>query len=234
MTKLQQKDFSVSKRIAAIFAALVACVLLVGCSGSSNSAAKNANTAARAAVKSVNSTLKAPDTSNLTEYNNYYKAQTLYNDPSTIIWCTTTWGNANSPLVTVPIAGKLTSSSVSLFPSTQSKEGSNGGVTYNPELPSVDGMYHGTPPAYQYGFTPGGQYVQFTNMEYFCTTSLTSFQRASTQIDITDDTTMNAAQTKAEADLKACQAGSDVENGATSKTSCAAAQKDLQDGLGTK
>lgn len=130
---------------------------------------------------------------NSVEYNNYVGAQEVYDDPSSILWCTTTWGNNSAPLVTVPIAGKLTSSSVSIFSGTH-KDGS--------ERVSVDGMYHGSPPAYRYGFTPGGQYVDFSGMPAFCTTALTKFQRQSTQVNSTVDPEMASTQARAEAEMK--------------------------------
>ena len=135
------------------------------------------------------------------EFNNYNRAQELYDDPNSILWCTTTWSNPSAPLVTYPIAGKLTSSSVSYFPNKKA-EGNSVGVWLE-ETRSVDGMYHGTPGPYRYGFTPGGQYVDFTNKEVDCTTALTSFQRQETQISITVDEESVAAQDAAEAALAA-------------------------------
>ncbi|WP_159795758.1 hypothetical protein [Puerhibacterium puerhi] len=136
------------------------------------------------------------------EYNNYNKAQELYDDPSSIIWCTTTWGNASAPLVTVPVAGKLTSSSVSYFPNYSPKwSNNNGGLLV--ENRSVDGMYHGNPPGYRYGFTPGGQYVDFFNMPTVCTTALTEFQRQSTEVSISNDDVAAQLQQRAEDALKA-------------------------------
>lgn len=138
---------------------------------------------------------------NNVEFNNYNAAQQLYDDPTSIIWCTTTWGNANSPLITVPVAGKLTSSSVSYFPNN-TVQGINSN-DYVLEARSVDGMFHGSPPPYRYGFTPGGQYVDFFNMATFCTTALTSFQRQQTQLAITNDAAADALQKQAEDALKA-------------------------------
>lgn len=139
--------------------------------------------------------------SNQVEFNNYNNAQKLYDSPTTIIWCTTTWGNNSAPLVTVPIAGKLTSSSVSYFPNTQVVEYSDSG-RYSPELRSVDGMYHGSPPPYRYGFTPGGQYVDFSSMPTFCTTALTKFQRQATKVTVDVDSEARSAAGKAEDALK--------------------------------
>lgn len=133
---------------------------------------------------------------NNVELNNYNKAQELYDSPDSIIWCTTTWGNASAPLVTVPVVGKLTSSSVSYFPNQSVYKSTNGNVLT--ENRSVDGMYHGNPPGYRYGFTPGGQYVDFSGMPTFCTTSLTEFQRQSTTVSVSTDGTSGTLQRAAE------------------------------------
>jgi hypothetical protein len=138
------------------------------------------------------------------EFNNYNKAQELYDNPSSIIWCTTTWGNASAPLVTVPVAGKLTSSSVSYFPNQEKVTADlgewNGDMLV--EARSVDGMYHGSPGPYRFGFTPGGQYVDFTNMPTFCTTALTEFQRQSTEVSISNDDVSATIQEQAETALQ--------------------------------
>jgi hypothetical protein len=140
---------------------------------------------------------------NNAELRNYEGAQKLYAQPTTIIYCTTTWGNASAPLVTIPIAGKLTSSSVSYFPSTRDRAvGDGGGAEWTPERRSVDGLYHGSPPPYRYGFTPGGQYVDFFNMPTLCTTALTKFQRQATQVAVTVDSIARAADQQAQDALK--------------------------------
>jgi hypothetical protein len=120
------------------------------------------------------------------EFKNFNRAQELYDSPTTVIWCTTTWGNPSAPIVTIPIAGKLTSSSVSYLP--QQRQVDHGNYSWSVlDAPSNDGMYHGNPAPYRYGFTPGGQYNDFFNMPTLCTTSLTKFQReqtfVSTQLD---------------------------------------------------
>lgn len=134
------------------------------------------------------------------EFDNYNRAQQLYDSPDAIIWCTTTWGNASAPLVTVPVAGKLTSSSVSYFPNGRVDYNSSGNLLV--EARSVDGMFHGSPPPYRYGFTPGGQYIDFFNMPTFCTTALTEFQRQQTALSITVDDASIAVQQQAEQALK--------------------------------
>ena len=155
-----------------------------------------------------------PDSPDFTNFNG---AQRLYASKSTIIWCTTTWGNASAPLVTVPIAGKLTSSSVSFYPSSRAS-GDTG--EYTPERRSVDGMYHGSPPPYRYGFTPGGQYVDFSGMPAFCTTALTKFQREATKVSIAVDAEAGKADVSAQKALK--------------RGDKAAAQRILENALGAR
>lgn len=231
----QPKEYTLSKRsvlsaITALALGIATAGALSACDSPPAPAAQQANQAARQSVQDINESLAAPKVTNFTEYKNYMEAQKIYDDPSTIIWCTTTWGNASAPLVTVPIAGKLTSSSVSLFPSTQTYvSSSTGGTTYNPELPSVDGMFHGSPPPYRFGFTPGGQYVDLSGMPAFCTTALTKFQRQSTQVSITVDPAMVAAQAAAEKALAVCN----KDGKAATKVTCASAQAALEAGIGS-
>ena len=118
------------------------------------------------------------------EFNNYNKAQELFDNPATIIWCSAFPSTPSAPIITVPIAGKLTSSSSSYF-SPERLDMSSGAVL---QEKSVDGMYHGSPPPYRFGFTPGGQYVSFEGgMNVMCTTSLTQFQKDKTYIQIEED-----------------------------------------------
>lgn len=131
---------------------------------------------------------------NNVELDNYNNAQKVYDAKDSIIWCTTTWGNANAPLVTIPIRGKLTSSSVSFFPGKEIRKFGTYDTVLETEARSVDGMFHGSPPPYRYGFTPGGQYVDFSNMPTLCTTALTSFQRESTKVTVKFDSQSEQAQ----------------------------------------
>jgi hypothetical protein len=135
---------------------------------------------------------------NTVELDNYNEAQRLYDSPSTIIWCSTTWGNASAPIVTVPIKGKLTSSSTTFFrPEEVVNDDSNrSGVVVSGR--SVDGLFHPSPPGYRYGFTPGGQYVDFFNMATFCTTALTEFQRQETRVAVDYDDVARLADRRAE------------------------------------
>lgn len=218
------------KKTKMVIIALMAVVALMlsSCGGSSDdSSGKTANQKGRESSQDANKSFEPPDIKNDVEYHNYKAAQELYDDPSSIIWCTTTWGNNSAPLVTVPISGKLTSSSVSLFPSSQTKIGGGGSgswnSTYNQELPSVDAMFHGSPPPYRYGFTPGGQYVDFFNMPTFCTTALTAFQRESTKVVTTIDGDADDAQKKAEAAIAKCKEGEDRQTTKTGEA-CPGAQ----------
>ncbi len=119
------------------------------------------------------------------EYNNYIRAQEeVYDDPSSVIWCSVFPQASNAPIFTVPVQGKLTSSTVSFYPGQSPEKwswGSEGG--YMKENQSVDGMYHGSPPPYRYGFTPAGQYVDFYNLPTFCTTALADFQKQSLVVE---------------------------------------------------
>lgn len=140
---------------------------------------------------------------NNVEFNNYNRAQKLYDSPNTIIWCSAFPPGANQPIITTPIQGKLTSSSVSLLPNTQVRAYSSDDYgTYSPEVKSVDGMYHGSPPPYRYGFTPGGQYVDFSNATLVCTTALTKFQREKTVVVTEVDSQASSATSAAEKALK--------------------------------
>lgn len=121
---------------------------------------------------------------NNVELDNYNRAQELYDDPAAIQWCTAFPSSNSAPIITLPIAGKLTTSATSYFNPQERVSGSNGAVS----LPtrSVDGLYHGDS-FYRYGFTPGGQYVDFSNsLELLCTTALTEFQRENTFVEGVD------------------------------------------------
>jgi hypothetical protein len=138
---------------------------------------------------------------NMVEYNNYNFAQKTYDNPATILWCTTTFANPSAPILTVPVSGKLTSSSVSYFPNRKFVD--RGEYTFtDEEAKSVDGMYHGSPAPYRYGRTPGGDYVEFNGLDTFCTTKLTKFQRQKTEVSVSSDPVADDASTKAEAILK--------------------------------
>lgn len=181
------------KPLAAIAAILTMALSLAACEAPTES---NQDKAASAVSKKVASQ-KAYIPINDVELDNYNKAQKLYDTPSSIIWCTTTWGNTAAPIVTIPIAGKLTSSSTTYFqPEAFFNRGNYSWQTGTAR--SVDGLFHPNPPQYRYGFTPGGQYVDFFNMPTLCTTALTKLQRQQTKLQVEVDPEGKTATTAAE------------------------------------
>lgn len=160
--------------------------------------ASGCESAQQAAAREVSS--KAVDRApylpeNDVEFENYNQAQELFDDPNSIIWCTSSFPNDSSPIFTVPIRGKLTSSSTSYFAGTNSS-----GV----EERSVDGMFHGSPPPYRFGFTPAGVYASFEGMSAYCSSQLDSFQREQTYISVAPESdAVTEAQKQAEAAMKA-------------------------------
>jgi hypothetical protein len=133
------------------------------------------------------------------EWNNYNKAQEIYDDPTTIQWCTAFPQSSTAPIVTVPVAGKLTSSTTTAFNPSQVINGPGNGAESVIPNPSVDGLYHPNPPSYRYGFTPGGQYVDFTDVQTICTTKPLEFQRQSIEVKV--DSSLNNATEQAQTAL---------------------------------
>jgi hypothetical protein len=116
------------------------------------------------------------------EFHNYNQSQELYDNPATILWCTAFPQSPTEKPVTVPVAGKLTSSTTTFFRPEERVSGEHGAVA----LPrrSVDGLYHPNPPQYRYGFTPGGQYVDFFDMPTLCTTQPLEYQTQSIALSV--------------------------------------------------
>lgn len=186
------------KLLLVALAAIVASFGLVACSLEEENANKNAKKQVDTEAKKLTPYLPQNDV----EFDNYNRAQRLYDSPDTIIWCSTTWGNSNSPIVTVPIAGKLTSSSTTFFNPVEVINNDESGSGVATPARSVDKLFHPNPPQYRYGFTPGGQYVDLFNMPTFCTTALTQFQREATRVALSVDPAVERAQTQAEAALR--------------------------------
>lgn len=174
------------KIIAGLIAAPLAIAALSGCTSEGEQY--------RAAQNKANQNREPYTPSNGVELNNYNRAQELYDDPAAIQWCTAFPSSATAPIVTIPIAGKLTTSATSYFKPVDD--------ALVPQR-SVDGMYHGDS-FYRYGFTPAGVYVDFSNsMEMICQTSLTEYQKTNTYVDgasITGD--VDARQDRAEEALR--------------------------------
>lgn len=117
------------------------------------------------------------------EYNNYERRAKLADNPASIIWCTSAFPIPGSPLFTIPVVGKLTSSGKRPFPND----------------PGPDGMYGDSVP-YRYGFTPEGNYVEWQDsMSVFCTSQPTVWQRETTTITLATDTSLSQAEARAQA-----------------------------------
>lgn len=180
------------RRFIAVILALVA-LAAVGCGGSSPK-----DQADRAIEQNAKDFVPyVPH--NGVEGDNYNFAQRTYDDPATILWCTIFPQSNTAPIVTIPIAGKLTSSTTS--PRAPERV-YNGDGDSNPVVPntSVDGLYHPNPPPYRYGRTPGGQLVDLTDLPTLCTTKPLAFQRESVHVQV--DGGLNAATQAASAALR--------------------------------
>jgi hypothetical protein len=163
------------KKIVAPVLILAAVITLSGCGAQQN------NKTELDQVKEKANQSKAYIPKNTVELDNYNKAQEIYDNPASIQWCTAFPSSNSAPIITMPIAGKLTTSNTSYFSPTEVYDNANGMV--NIPSRSVDALYHGES-FYRYGFTPAGQYVDFSNsLELLCTTALTDFQRQNTYVE---------------------------------------------------
>lgn len=189
MNTPNEKD-TMKKKIAILALSAIAVTGLAGCTS-------GGDTSEYKAVEEKAASNKAYIPENDVELRNYNKAQELYDNPTAIQWCTAFPSSNSAPIITMPIAGKLTSSSASYFAPTDVHENSYG-MTTTPKR-SIDGLYHGDS-FYRYGFTPGGIYVDYANsLELMCTTALTDFQRQNTFVEGTNtEGDVDARQAKAE------------------------------------
>lgn len=94
----------------------------------------------------------------------------ISDDPSTILFCTTLAFD-RPPKVDI-IAGKLVSGSKRPDPLYNEAEHGGSGT----ETQDAQGMYGQSVP-YRFGFTPGGQYVDFTDLPTECTTEAQSTKK---------------------------------------------------------
>ena len=138
---------------------------------------------------------------NNVEFQNYNQRQKISDDPATILWCTAYPTNPNAKPLTFPIRGKLTSSNKRPYP-TEIAEAGGDGTTYTPEVPGPDSMY-GQSTEYRYGFTPAGDYVDFTGVETICSTQPTVYQKQQTDIVLQTDPALVSASAQAKAALQA-------------------------------
>lgn len=156
--------------------------------------------AAQKAAENVASNRDVFEPKNDIEGRNYNWREEISDDPTTILWCTTAWPIPSSPLITIPIAGKLTSGNKRPFETSYVDNGD--GDEYFPEIPGPDGFF-GTSGEYRYGFGPAGksQYYDFYGMPVFCTTEPLVYQRESTTIVMETDGDLLNAQKEAQAAL---------------------------------
>lgn len=119
------------------------------------------------------------------EFDNYDRRQKITDDPTIIQWCTSAFSVPGSPIFTVPVVGKLTSGNKRPFSSE----------------PGPDGMY-GSSGEYRFGFTPGGNYADWYNLETFCTTEPTVWQKERTEIVLQTDAALFEAQKRAQQALQ--------------------------------
>lgn len=139
------------------------------------------------------------------EGKNYNARQALADSPATLIWCTAFPTSPNAKAFTVAVVGKLTSGNKRPYPVSQTIiDGDTLGMTYNPELPGPDGMY-GSSGEYRYGFDPAGNYVDFYNLETFCTNVPNVMQQQETIIALKPGSNAALVDGQIEAALKACR-----------------------------
>jgi hypothetical protein len=179
------------KIVSIIMAIMILAVVATGCAEEGDNAQNKSYEEVTKKAESRKPYLPKNDV----EFNNYNKAQQLYDSPTTIIWCSVMPQASTAPILTVPVTGKLTSSSTSYFSPTNTNWSSEGSAAVT-SARSVDGLYHPDPPKYRYGFTPGGEYVDFYELPTFCTTKPLNFQKDSVQVKV--DETLTRATKEAE------------------------------------
>lgn len=188
-----------TKQILKVAAAALTLPLLASCS----SMGSGKPPASKSAAEQGKEKASSRDTyvpSNDVEGDNYNKRLKISDDPSTIIWCTFGLSDAaGSPLVTVPIAGKLTSGNKRPYSTEEivSKGSLDTKAYLVVEKPGPDGMY-GSSNRYSYGFTPGGDLWQFNGQQPVCTTEPTVYQRQATTMILETDEELSQATAEAE------------------------------------
>lgn len=127
-------------------------VALAGCGGTETAGEKGAKI------------VPVYQTQHFTERQRFNQRLKLVDDPATVLFCTQY--PFDEPPSTTVIAGKLVSGTKRPEPTTY--EGDNGAV--GTERPDAQGMYGPSVP-YKFGFTPGGEYVEYNEgLQVKCTT----------------------------------------------------------------
>lgn len=120
----------------------------------------------------------------------------ISDDPSTVLFCTT-YPFDRPPKVNI-IAGKLVSGTKRPDPAFfEAEHGSTG-----TERQDAQGMYGASVP-YRFGFTPGGQYVDFTDLPTECTTEAQSTKQTSVGAVVVKNEELTEAAHQAQAVLRA-------------------------------
>lgn len=196
---LYGKEPRMRKYFAALIAMVAFATLATGCVdevATDNSVAGQAQQEARKNQDKLHKQV------NNVEFSNYNDRLKLADDPATILWCTFFPPTVGQEPITVPIAGKLTSSAKRPYRSTQYVDAGNYSW-YAEERAGPDAMF-GSSSEYRYGFDPTRAiYTDFTDLASICTTAPTVYQRNKTHVMIETDPTLNSLTKAAEAALKA-------------------------------
>lgn len=177
------------------------------CSGTSNSQPTAQDKAQQASNNLQNQVYQSKHN---IEFRNYNLRQRVADDPSTILWCTffppgvqgVSNGSTPGQAITVPIAGKLTSSNKRPYAAERWSDRGNYTFTSN-DAPGPDHMY-GSSSEYSYGFDPTlSTYYQFSSLASFCTTEPTVWQVHNTDIVVNTQSTLASLSSAASAAIKA-------------------------------
>lgn len=123
---------------------------------------------------------------NFIDQRNYSWRLQISDDPSMILWCTMFPPTPGTKPITVPIIGKLTSSSKRPF-------------SGDPTAYVDDQAMYGTSGEYRYGFGPTGmqEYYDITGMSTFCTTQPMLWQTQLTVVVQSKDNALLTASQQA-------------------------------------
>lgn len=188
--------------------ALVALAVMVAGCGTGGNSAPSAADQSQAASDKLQS--KIYQSKHNIEFRNYNLRQRIADDPSVILWCTffppgvsqVTNGSVGGA-ITVPIAGKLTSSNKRPYQGNQYSYSDASAVGISGESPGPDHMF-GSSSEYSYGFDPTlSTYYQFSNLASFCTTEPTVWQVKATEIVVNTQSTLANLSNAASAAIKA-------------------------------
>lgn len=184
-----------ARKLAIVATFSLAALLMAGCTGTIGNPAQDE------ALENANSRQNYVPKNDI-EGKNYNARQKLADDPNTILWCSFYPTNPNVKPYTVPIVGKLTSSSKRPYATTQSYNGTTDGY-FSPELPGSDAMF-GSSTEYRYGFDPAGNYWDFVALEATCSSVPNIIQKNTTDFAITATGDINSLSVLANAALQAC------------------------------